>query len=114
MEFWENIENWIYEKNQYLVSIDKKRALFGICNQSEFSKTISFILILTRFYIYKCRINTKGSNIAEWVKELKFFIRIEKKIAIKADRFHKFTKYWQKWSQIFKTIRTFIARRYQN
>ena len=24
MEFWENIENWIYEKNQYLVNIDKK------------------------------------------------------------------------------------------
>ena len=23
MEFWENIENWIYEKNQYLANIDK-------------------------------------------------------------------------------------------
>ena len=102
MEFWENIENWIYEKNQYLVNIDKKRALFGICNQSEFSKPINYILILTRFYIYKCRINNKGLNIAEWVKELKFFIHIEKKIAIKADRFPKFTKYWQKWLQIFE------------
>ena len=102
MEFWENIENWIYEKNQYLVNIDKKRALFGICNQSEFSKPINYILILTRFYIYRCRINNKGLNIAEWVKELKFFIRFEKKIAIKADRFPKFTKYWQKWLQIFE------------
>ena len=114
MEFWENIENWIYEKNQYLVNIDKKRALFGICSQSEFSKPINYVLILTRFYIYKWRINNKGLNIAEWVKELKFFIHIEKKIAIKADRFPKFTKYWQKWLKSLKTIRTFIARRYQN
>ena len=104
MEFWENIENWIYEKNQYLVNIDKKRALFGICNQSEFSKPINYFLILTRFYIYKCRtcINNKGLNIAEWVKELKSFIHIETKIAIKADPFHKFTKYWQKWLQFFE------------
>ena len=46
MEFWENIENWIYEKNQYLVNIDKKRAIFGICNQNEFNKPINYILIL--------------------------------------------------------------------
>ena len=35
MKFWENIENWIYERNQYLVNTDKKRAIFGICYQSE-------------------------------------------------------------------------------
>ena len=28
MKFWENIENWICENNQYLVNIDKKRAVF--------------------------------------------------------------------------------------
>ena len=101
MEFWENIENWIYEKNQYLANIDKKRAIFGICNQNEFNKPINYILILTRFYIYKCRINNKELNIATWVKEMKFFLHIEKKIAIKTDRFDKFAKYWQKWMQIF-------------
>ena len=68
----------------------------------ELIQDLPYILILTRFYIYKCRINNKGLNIAEWVKELKFFIHIEKKIAIKADRFPKFTKYWQKWLEIFE------------
>ena len=73
MEFWENIENWIYEKNQYLVNIDKRRAIF-ICNQNEFNKPINYILILTRFNIYKCRINNKELNIALWVKEMKSYI----------------------------------------
>ena len=100
MEFWENIENWIYEKKQCLVNIDKKRAIFGICNQNEFNKPINYILILTRFYIYKCRINNKELNIATWVKEMKFFLHIEK-IAIKTDRFDKFANYWQKWMRIF-------------
>ena len=103
MEFWENIENWIYEKkNQYLVNIDTKRVIFGICNQNEFNEPINYILILTRFYIYKCPINIKELNIAAWVKEIKFFLYIEKKIAIKIDRFDQFTKYWQKWMQIFE------------
>ena len=28
--FWENIEQWIYDKNDYLINIDKVRAIFGI------------------------------------------------------------------------------------
>ena len=47
---------------------------------------------------------------AEWVKKLKFFIHIEKKIAIKADRFPKFTKYWQKWLQIFENNQDFHCK----
>ena len=78
MEFWENIENWICKKNKYLVKIDKKRAIFGISNQNESNKPINYILILTRFYIYKCRINNKELNIATWAKEMKFFLHIEK------------------------------------
>ena len=49
-------------------------------------------------------------NIAEWVKELKFFIHIEKKIAIKADRCHKFTKYWQKRLHIFENNKDFHCK----
>ena len=65
MEFLENIENWIYEKNQHLVNIDKKRAISDKYNLSEFSKPFSYNLILTKFQIYKCRIKNKGLNIAE-------------------------------------------------
>ena len=72
-----------------LVNIDKKRAIFGICNQNEYNKPINYILILSRFY-------------AAWVKLIKFFIHIEKNIAIKTDHFDKFTKFWQKWMQIFE------------
>ena len=89
------------ELHSGLYYIIKKRAIYCICNQNEFNKPINYILILTRFYIYKCRINNKELNIATWVKEMKFFLHIEKKIAIKTDRFDKFAKYWQKWMQIF-------------
>ena len=53
------------------------------------------ILILTRYYIYKCRINNKQLNLLAWIHEVKFFIQIEKMIAIKTDRYYKFIKYWE-------------------
>ena len=66
-------------KNQYLVNIDKKRAIFGICNLSELSKPINYILILTIFYIYKCHINNKGMNIANGSKNSCFSYILKRK-----------------------------------
>ena len=102
MEFWEMIETWIYEKNNYLLNVDKQRAILGIMNVNEYNKPINYILILTRYYIYKCRINNKQLNLLAWIHEVKFFIQIEKMIAIKTDRYHKFIKYWETWLQLFE------------
>ena len=57
MEFWERIEMWIYERNNYLLNIDMQRAILGVTNVTENNKPINYILILTRYYIYKYRIN---------------------------------------------------------
>lgn len=102
MKFWEMIERWIYEKNNYLLNVDKQRAILGIMNVNEYNKPINYILILTRYYIYKCRINDKQLNLLAWIHEVKFFIQIEKMIAIKTDRYHKFIKYWETWLQLFE------------
>ena len=96
------------------MNIDKKRVNFRICYQNEYNKLIiDYILILKRLYIYKCRINNKELNIAAGAKYIKFFINIEKKIAIKTDHFDKCKKkHWQKWMQIFEdslTLSVFLC-----
>ena len=50
--FWENIEQWIYDKNDYLINIDKVRAIFGIPNNSKLNIPINYLLTVTRYYIY--------------------------------------------------------------
>ena len=102
MEFWEDIEMWIYEKSNYLLNIDMQRAILGITNVTENNKSINYILILTRYYIYKCRINGNRPSIAEWIKEVTFFIHIEKMIAIKTDRYPIFIKHWGKWLNLLE------------
>ena len=58
-EFWETIERWVSQSGQILLNINKQLAIFGITYNIISNKAINYILILTRYYIYKCRISNK-------------------------------------------------------
>ena len=87
VEFWESIERWIerwfFKRIQFSLNIDKQTAIFGITFNRHFNKPINYILIITRYYIYKCRINNKRLNLLAWRKEVNQYLSIEKMIAIK-------------------------------
>ena len=52
MEFCKEIERWIFAKNNYLINVDRKRAIIGIvCNKS-YNKLIKYMLIFIRYYIH--------------------------------------------------------------
>ena len=54
----------------FLLNIDIKRAIFGIVSSSVCNKPINYILILARYYIYKCRIsNNHLDKRSEYVLE---------------------------------------------
>ena len=59
---------WIYERSNYLLNIDMQRAILGVTNVTENNKPINYIFILTRYYIYKCRINGNRPSITEWTR----------------------------------------------
>ena len=102
MNFWDEVEQWIYVKCNYLINIDKVKAIFGILNSNEWFRPLNYILILTRFFIYKCRIKNKQPNITGWKNEVKTLIMMEKMIAIKNSRIDKFMRNWNKWLRIFE------------
>lgn len=104
LEFWETIEQLFLQKIHYALNVNKQTAIFGITHNICYNRSINYILILTRYYIYKCRLNNKSLNIQAWKNEIKHFILIEKLIAIKNDTFEKFTKEWEKWSPIFEEV----------
>ena len=102
MNFWDEVEQWIYVKCNYLINIDKVKAIFGILNSNEWFRPLNYILILTRFFIYKCRIKNKQPTITGWKNEVKTLIMTEKMIAIKKCRIDKFMRNWNKWLRIFE------------
>lgn len=102
-EFWESIESWLHETIQFSLNINKQTALFGITYNVIANKSINYILILTCYYIYKCRINNKQLSLQVWRKEVKQFLNIEKYIAIKNSNYEKFARNWSKWLLLFET-----------
>lgn len=102
-EFWQKIENWINEKSEFVVAIIMYNAIFGITFNQDFNKPINYIIILTKYYIYKCRINNKQLNFAVWKNEVKNSFLLNKTIAIKNNCFENFSKHWAKWINLFES-----------
>ena len=98
-QFWEAIEHWIYAKNNYMINIDKHRAIFGIPNNVLAMQPINYILIVTRHYIYKCRVSSSNLNLLSWENYVKKFLELEKLIALKTNKYYK--THWEKWFDSF-------------
>ena len=109
-DFWEQIERWIFEKCNYMINVEKKkRALLRIICYKTINNALNYILILSKYHIYKCRIKkNKYLNIVTWKNELKSFLELEKVIAIKSGCYDKFIKEWQKWLLVFNIHMTGI------
>ena len=100
-QFWETVEQWVLEKNNYMLNVDKYRAIFGIPNTSLAMIPINYILIVTRHYIYKCRISSSNLNLLSWANYVKKILELEKPIAIKNNKYDKMKIHWDKWFTIF-------------
>lgn len=102
MEFWDSIDHWLLETINYSLNINKQKALFGILHNFTLNSPINYVLILTRYYIYKCKMTNKQLSIQVWKKEIKQFFATEKLIAIKNSYYEKFLKTWNMWLILFE------------
>lgn len=100
-QFWDTINQWIFERTNYMVNIDKYRAIFGIPSTIRSMQPINYILILTRHYIYTCRVNSLNPNFLNWKNTVNKFLETEKLIAIKNSMYDKMKTHWEKWFNIF-------------
>ena len=101
-QFWDSMEQWIFDKCHYMVNVNKHRAIFGIPSTSAAMQPLNYILILTRHYIYTCRINSSNLNIPAWKNYVNKFLETEKLIAIKNNIYDKLKTHWEKWLEIFE------------
>ena len=76
---------------------------FSLCRNIKWPPLIFSYSLITRHYIYRCKIISTGLNLSSWENYVKQFLEIEKLIAIKNDRNDKIKKYWEKWFVMFNT-----------
>ena len=77
------------KKNNYMVNVDKYRVLFGIPSMLPAMQPKNYILILTRHFIYTCRVNSSNLNHLSWTNYVNKFLETEKLISIKNSTYDK-------------------------
>ena len=80
--------------------LTKEYIMLGFSKESLFLN----LLIITKSYIYKCKLNSKLPNIIELKCKIKWYYVLEHYIARKNDKLKFFEKYWTPMQYIFPNL----------
>ncbi len=104
--FWTSLEQVIREKceNAVYVKISQNVALFGCDNNIKTDEVFDYIILLSKLYIYKCKMQSSPPNIQTFQKELKFRYKLEEHNARLNCDLLKFNINWYFYKQIFQDL----------
>ena len=88
--FMYRFSQWFKNHSKINYSLEKKSFFFGISNDSIFN----LICIITKRYLYSCKLNDCKPNINCLVERIREYRNIEKYIAIKNATLNKFNSKW--------------------
>ena len=94
--FWNDFIDWIHSNcihTQYL-NLDLQLVLFGFRKNNKTDKGFDLLLLLAKFYIYKCKLKNVPLSLAHFKNEAKSRYKIEKCIAYTSCNFERFSKTW--------------------
>jgi len=70
--------------------------LFGVFNNNEDFIILNHLILLGKFFIYKCKLNKIKPTLTIFLAKTKTVYYIEKKIATKNNQLYKHYKKWEK------------------
>ena len=94
--FWSQVSLFL-QNNNINIQIDYKVIAFGTTNRTNSYVITNFILLMAKYFVYKCKINKSLPQIGNFISELKQRKQIE---SIIANTKNKITLHNNKWSNI--------------
>ena len=103
--FWNDLSSLINKKcsHAHNFKFTEHLVLFGKCNDICTDKICNLIILLAKFYIYRCKVQNNNLNINVFMKELYKRYHIEKIIN---DNSNSFKNNWIPYLNLFKGILT--------
>lgn len=100
--FWKVLCTWFRgSASLYLDILSPKEFVFGVPNDFHRGKVINFILVQTRFYIYRQKLFNEGKLCTlQWLAEFRSKLKIEKWVSARLGRAASF----QGWTEIFEAL----------
>lgn len=99
--FWKQIVSWFARETNVQLNVSLRSFLFGVPHTAPQAKVINFILLFTKFFIYRQKLFHQGSfELTQFLRELRQRLQVEKYITSKENKQFLFAK----WQQIFMAL----------
>jgi hypothetical protein len=94
--FWNSLATWCKDLLEEETNFTVEEVLVGILEKGTKYNVINAILILAKWRIYKDKLNSSDTFFYKFLCELKYYINIEKTIALKNDKLTSYNNMWLK------------------
>ena len=92
--FWNSFTQWWQNMTNEHITIDKQTCLFGTLDIK--NNVLNACIILAKWHIYKTKLNLSQTFFYRYLCDLKYFLIIEKTIALRNNKIINYQKTWQK------------------
>ena len=99
--FWEAFCSWLGECQFNFHTFTIMDIFFGVFNAEEDLIILNHLILTAKFYIYKCKLNSKNPSIRVYKAKIGEIYQVEMKIAAKRN---KLAKHFQKWDKLLPHI----------
>jgi hypothetical protein len=94
--FWNSFKQWWNGWNDDQITLTKQEILVGVLGSKFKHRTLNACLLLAKWHIYKTKNNLSTVFFYKFLCELKYYLVIEKTIALRNDGIKKYNEIWQK------------------
>ena len=99
--FWEAFCSWLGECQVNFQTFTIMDIFFGVFNAEEDFIILNHLILTTKFYIHKGKLNSKNPFIRVYKAKIREIYQVEMKIAAKRN---KLAKHFQKWDKLLPHI----------
>ena len=95
--FWQALFSWLRKRNICVETASLITILFGEFRESEDSIILNHLILIAKFFIYKCKLSNSKPSLNVFLAKIKIVYDMERQIAAKNN---KLTKHYNKWEKL--------------
>ena len=104
--FWNLLSSWLIKQKMITTSLTLENVLFRVLNAIEDFLILNHLLLLAKFYIYRCKLDIIHPSLNAFVAKIRANFQIEQNIASKND---KLDKHYKKWNKVLPCFTKLVA-----
>jgi hypothetical protein len=92
--FWNSFKAWWNGWNNIHITLNEQEILTGIHVQKTKDRTLNACILLAKWNIYRTKLNLSTVSFYKFLCELKYYLVVEKTIALRNDNIKKYNEIW--------------------